>query len=266
MKTTAVLNNDRMEVVSDIEMKKPIGPPGRRILVVDDDVELCRLVSRYLKREGFAVEVVHSGREGVEQALSREHAIVVLDVMLPDMKGFEVLRLVRAQSRIPVLMLTARGDEQDRILGLEMGADDYLPKPFNPRELSARIDAILRRSPLAPPEATPGTVERIIVDDVELDKGARIARRAGQKVDLTTAEFDLLEQLLRSAGRVLSRDEMVRAVLGREFSPFDRSIDNHISNLRRKLGPRSDGLERIKGVRGAGYVYAVFSDAHGGER
>jgi two-component system response regulator CpxR len=201
----------------------------------------------------------------VKHALSREHAIVVLDVMLPDMDGFEVLRHVRAHSRMPVLMLTARGDEQDRILGLEMGADDYLPKPFNPRELSARIDAILRRSAPDAVEADAGFVTRITVEDVELDKGARTARRAGQKVDLTTAEFDLLEQLLRSAGRVLSRDEMVRAVLGREFSPFDRSIDNHVSNLRRKLGPRSDGLERIKGVRGAGYVYTVFRDSGEGE-
>src|SRR5579864_7908520 len=136
MKRTVVLDNDRAEVASDGDMNKPIGPPGRRILVVDDDIELCRLVSRYLKREGFTVETVYSGTEGVEHALSREHAIVVLDVMLPDMDGFEVLRHVRAHSRMPVLMLTARGDEQDRILGLEMGADDYLPKPFNPRELS----------------------------------------------------------------------------------------------------------------------------------
>jgi DNA-binding response OmpR family regulator len=266
MKRTVAVNNDRVEVASDREMKKPIGPPGRRVLVVDDDIELCRLVSRYLKREGFTVEVVYSGKEGLEQALSREHAIVVLDVMLPDMKGFEVLQLVRAHSRMPVLMLTARGDEHDRILGLEMGADDYLPKPFNPRELSARIDAILRRSPPGLAEANAGPMTRFILDDVELDKSARIARRGGQKVDLTTAEFDLLEQLLRSAGRVLSRDELVRAVLGREFSPFDRSIDNHVSNLRRKLGPRSDGLERIKGVRGTGYLYtAVLRDSGEGE-
>lgn len=247
-------------------MEKPIRPPSRRVLVVDDDVELCQLVSRYLQHEGFTVEAVHNGREGVEYALSRAPAIVLLDVMLPDMKGFEVLRRVRAQSRMPVLMLTARGDEQDRILGLEMGADDYLPKPFNPRELSARIEAILRRSSPDVAEAKPGAAARIVVEDIELDTGARVARRAGQKVDLTTAEFDLLEQFLRSAGRVLSRAEIVRAALGREFSPFDRSIDNHVSNLRRKLGPRPDGLERIKGVRGAGYLYAVSCDPREGEK
>jgi DNA-binding response OmpR family regulator len=262
----ATLRDGQTGVESDSPMRKAIGPPNRGVLVVDDDIELCQLVSRYLKREGFTVEAVHNGREGVEHALSREHAIVVLDVMLPDMKGFEVLRLVRAQSRMPVLMLTARGDEQDRILGLEMGADDYLPKPFNPRELSARIEAILRRSSRSPAEARSGLPERIVVEDVELDKGTRVARRAGQKVDLTTAEFDLLEQFLRSPGRVLSRDEMVRAVLGREFLPFDRSIDNHVSNLRRKMGPRPDGLERIKGVRGAGYVYALSSDSREGEK
>jgi two-component system response regulator CpxR len=154
-------------------------------------------------------------------------------------------------------MLTARGEQQDRILGLEMGADDYLPKPFDPRELSARIEAILRRVSFAYPVTHPGMSERIAVEDIELDKGARVAWRAGRKLELTTAEFDLLEQFLRSAGRVLLREEMMPIVLGRAFSPFDRSIDNHVSNLRKKLGPRSDGLERIKGVRGAGYVYAM---------
>jgi DNA-binding response OmpR family regulator len=247
-------------------MKRPVGRPNRRILVVDDDVELCQLVSRYLTREGFAVEAVNNGREGVAHALSNDHALLLLDVMLPDMKGFEVLRLVRAKSRMPVLMLTARGDQQDRILGLEMGADDYLPKPFDPRELSARIGAILRRSFPDPAESKLGVPERIVVDDVELDKGTRVARRGGQIVDLTTAEFDLLEQFLRAAGRVLFREEMVPAVLGREFLPFDRSIDNHVSNLRRKLGPRPDGLERIKGVRGAGYVYALSRDSRESEK
>ena len=156
-------------------------------------------------------------------------------------------------------MLTARGDEQDRILGLRMGADDYLPKPFNPRELSARIEAILRRSQPDSRELRPGIAERIVVEDVELDKGARLARRSGEVVDLTRVEFDLLETMLRSAGRVLSRKEMVRGVLSREFSPYDRSIDTHISNLRKKLGPRPDGLERIKGVRGIGYLYACLT-------
>jgi two-component system response regulator CpxR len=166
---------------------------------------------------------------------------------------------VRAQSRRPILMLTARGDEQDRILGLEMGADDYLAKPFNPRELSARIDAVLRRS--RPDAADRRAGDRVAVGDVSIDKGARLARRGDQPLDLTTVEFDLLELLLRAAGRVIPRDEMVQSVLRREFSPFDRSIDTHVSNLRRKLGPAPDGTERIKGVRGIGYQYALHERA-----
>jgi two-component system response regulator CpxR len=235
----------------------PVGSLELRVLVVDDDIELCQLLSEYLATEGYAVEAVHTGRLGVERALEGDHAIVVLDVMLPDLKGFEVLRRIRAESRRPILMLTARGDEQDRILGLEMGADDYLAKPFNPRELSARIDAVLRRSrPDAGNDWRGGG--RLVVGDVSLDKGAREARRGDEPLDLTTVEFDLLDLLLRGAGRVIPRDELVRTVLRREFSPFDRSIDTHVSNLRRKLGPAADGTERIKGVRGIGYQYALL--------
>jgi len=229
---------------------------ARHLLVVDDDAELCQLLSEYLVPEGYEVEAVHSGVEGVERALSGEHALVVLDVMLPDVRGFEVLRQLRAQSRMPVLMLTARGNEQDRILGLEMGADDYLPKPFNPRELCARIEAILRRagSERAAVDRTSG---ELTVDDVSMNKGSRLVRRGGEPIDLTTVEFDLLEALLRSAGRVIPRDELVRTVLNRPFSPFDRSIDTHVSNLRRKLGPTPEGLDRIKSVRGIGYHYTL---------
>ena len=246
----------KIEVSADV---KTIGVASKKhVLVVDDDVELCQLLSQYLAREGFEIECVHSGLLGVERAVSGEHSIVVLDVMLPDIKGFEVLRRVRAESRVPVLMLTARGDDQDRILGLEMGADDYLPKPFNSRELSARIDAVLRRAWPEPEALEPAAAaERLSLEDIELDKGSRSARRAGERLDLTAVEFDLLELLLKSAGAVLSREEMVRAVLGREFSPFDRSMDTHVSNLRRKLGPRGDGSERIKGVRGIGYLYVL---------
>lgn len=238
----------------------------QRVLVVDDDVELCQLISQYLEREGFAVETVHSGEKGVERALSGESSIVVLDVMLPGMDGFEVLRRIRSGSSAPVLMLTARGDEQDRILGLEMGADDYLPKPFNPRELSARLQAILRRSGTNSAELRQVATDRIVVEDVELDRGARIVHCAGKAISLTTVEFDLLEQFLRSAGTVLSREAMVETVLGREFSPFDRSIDVHVSNLRKKLGPRSDGSERLKGVRGIGYLYVFPGNSRGGEK
>ena len=221
-----------------------------RLLVIDDDAELSRLVIRFLTHEGFAIDWVPGGIEGFERALAEDYSLIMLDVMMPDTGGFEVLRRIRERSRVPVLMLTARGDTHDRVRGLEMGADDYLPKPFDPAELVARIRAILRRSlPQAPSAA-------IAVGDVELDSGSRTVRRAGAPVDLTTVEFDLLAVLMRVAGTTVSREDLVRNVLGREFSPFDRSIDTHVCNLRRKLGPLDDGGERIKGVRGAGYLYA----------
>jgi DNA-binding response OmpR family regulator len=222
------------------------------ILVIDDDVEFCQLVTRFLAQEGFAIQSINAGASGAEAALSGNHALVVLDVMMPGVNGFDVLRRIRAQSRIPVLMLTAKGDALDRVLGLEMGADDYLPKPFNPQELAARIRAILRRvKPNAPPGAP------ITVGDLELDARARGARRSGELINLTSVEFDLLELLLRAAGQVVGRDKLTRDVLGREFSPFDRSIDTHVCNLRKKIGSLPDGTERIKGVRGIGYFYAA---------
>jgi two-component system, OmpR family, response regulator CpxR len=228
-----------------------------RILIVDDDLDLCELLEKYLLREGFEIETVHSGDLGIERALSGEHSLVVLDVMLPGVNGFEVLSEIRKKSRLPVLMLTARGDDVDRIVGLEMGADDYLPKPFNPRELIARIRAILRRSKM---EADTGgklpAPERLVAGDVELDKGTRAVKRAGEQLALTTVEFDLLEALLRAAGHIVTREELVKAILGRNFSPFDRSIDTHVSNLRKKLGHHVEGVERIKTIRGVGYIYA----------
>jgi DNA-binding response OmpR family regulator len=220
-----------------------------RLLVIDDDAELCQLVTRFLSREGFAIRWAFGGTAGIEQALAEEYALIMLDVMMPDTDGFEVLRRIRQQSRTPVLMLTARGDTRDRVRGLEMGADDYLPKPFDPAELVARIRAILRRS-------SPQTAAAVAVGDIELDGGTRTVRRAGRLLDLTTVEFDLLAVLMRVAGSTVSREDLVRNVLGRDFSPFDRSIDTHVCNLRRKLGPLEDGGERIKGVRGAGYLYA----------
>ena len=222
-----------------------------RVLVVDDDRELCQLVTRFLGREGFEITWASGGVAGIGRALSENYSLIMLDVMMPDTDGFEVLRRIRQQSRTPVLMLTARGDTRDRIRGLEMGADDYLPKPFEPAELVARIRAILRRSsPHGPAPAA------IAVGDVELDGGARTVRRSGAAVDLTTVEFDLLSVLMRAAGTTVSREDLVRDVLGRDFSPFDRSIDTHVCNLRRKLGTIEGGGERIRGVRGAGYLYA----------
>ena len=230
-------------------MKAPY--PMERLLIVEDDAELCHLVTRFLTRQGFDISWASSGAAGVKLALAEDFALILLDVMLPDMDGFEALTSIRRQSRTPVLMLTARGDTHDRIRGLEMGADDYLPKPFDPTELLARIRAILRRSA----QAHPGP-SALNVGDLELDRGARTVRRNGTAVDLTTVEFDLLDALMRIPGSTVKRDELVRSVLGRDFSPFDRSIDTHVCNLRRKLGPLESGEERIKGVRGAGYLYA----------
>ncbi len=233
-----------------------------RILVIDDDVALCELVSEYLQPLGFEIEFAHRGDLGAERALSGEHSLVVLDVMLPGLNGFEVLRRIRAESRIPVLMLTARGDDVDRIVGLEIGADDYLPKPFNPRELAARIRAILRRAD-SKPATDQSNARTIAVGDIALDAGTRVVRRDGEIVELTAVEFDLLERLLRAAGSIITREELSSEVLGRNLSPFDRSIDMHISNLRKKLGHHFGAVERIKTVRGVGYIYAQASAPEG---
>jgi len=228
---------------------------SEHVLVIDDDVELCNLVSRFLMREGFQIDAVNGGAQGIERALSGDYALVVLDVMMPEMSGFDVLRRIRAESPLPVLMLTARGDALDRVLGLEMGADDYLPKPFSPPELAARIRAILRRAKPGVPVTQGNTT--IAIGEIELDSGARVVRHGHQLINLTTVEFDLLEALMRGAGQVLNREKLTRDILGREFSPFDRSIDTHVCNLRKKIGPLPDGTDRIKGVRGIGYLYAL---------
>jgi DNA-binding response OmpR family regulator len=224
------------------------------ILVIDDDVELCTLVAEYLQAEGFVVESVHDGEAGLRQAMAGGHLLAVLDVMLPGINGFEVLRRIRATSRLPVLLLTARGEDVDRIVGLEIGADDYLPKPFNPRELVARIRAILRRT-RSDGRPAPSAPEVVRVGEVELDPATRIVLLDGKPVDLTSVEFNLLEVLLREAGRVVPRERLVNAVLSRKFSPFDRSIDMHISKVRKKLGD-TDNDEHIKTVRGVGYIFA----------
>jgi two-component system response regulator CpxR len=238
-------------------MQTQIKPTAEQVLVIDDDVELCKLVTRYLTQEGFQIASVNGGASGAELALSGNYALVVLDVMMPGVNGFDVLRRIRAESRIPVLMLTAKGDALDRVLGLEMGADDYLPKPFNPQELVARIRAILRRVRPDRAEGGQASATPIVVGDVEIDQGARVVRRQGEVVSLTSVEFDLLEALLHAAGQVVGREKLTRDVLGREFSPFDRSIDTHVCNLRKKIGLLADGTERIKGVRGIGYLYAL---------
>ncbi|HYK37489.1 response regulator [Alloacidobacterium sp.] len=227
-----------------------------RVLIVDDDVELCRLLVERLRAEGFALEAVHDGRRGLERARSHEHDFIILDLMLPGMGGLDVLRSLRAQSRVPVLILTARGEDVDRILGLEIGADDYLPKPFNPRELIARIRAILRRT-----ERSGEITSVVTVGGVRLDPAAREASIDGVSLDLTSVEFNLLDVLLREAGRVVTREKLTETVLGRKLGPFDRVIDVHISNLRKKLAQRLSE-EPIKAVRGAGYLFAVRSETN----
>ena len=229
-----------------------------RILVIDDDLDLCELLAEYLTPEGFQVEVVNSGAEGSERAISEEHNLVILDVMLPEMNGFDVLRKIREYSRIPVIMLTARGDDIDRIVGLEMGADDYLPKPFNPRELVARIRAIQRRAETADKQgAKPAGMEQLEVGDLKLKSRSREVFCGPAEIDLTSVEFSLLEALMQRAGQVITREDLVKQVLGRRLSPYDRSIDVHISSLRKKLGAPSGGGERIKTVRGVGYLYTL---------
>lgn len=236
------------------------------ILIIDDDRELCDLVKELLEEEDFKVETESKSLKGLERALSGQYKLIVLDVMMPGINGFEVLRRIRGDanraSRTPVLMLTARGEDVDRIVGLEIGADDYLPKPFNPRELVARINAILRRLRTeaveafsAPSDAAP-LPDLITVGDVEIDTGTRHVRRTGETVELTNVEYEILVLLLLSAGRIVKREDLVKAVLGRELSSFDRSIDMHLSHLRKKLGHRIGEVERIKTVRGVGYIYA----------
>jgi DNA-binding response OmpR family regulator len=219
------------------------------VLLVDDDVQLCSSLTRLLNMDGFCVKSVHDGESGLRHALDGKYELVILDVMLPGGDGRKVLRRIRLTSQVPVIMLTARGDEADRITGLEGGADDYLPKPFNPRELVARMRAVLRRKSGSAPH------EIFKLGDLHIDCDHRKVMRDGGEVTLTGAEFDILLLLVRSAGKVLSRDEIAQAALGRPIGSFDRSIDNHVSNLRKKLGSRVGDVERIQNVRGAGYVY-----------
>ncbi|MDT8424331.1 MAG: response regulator transcription factor [Desulfuromonadales bacterium] len=223
------------------------------LLIIDDDHELCGLLRDYLSAEGFSVDACHSGPHGVRQALEKSYALIILDVMLPELNGFDVLRRIRETLHVPVLMLTARGDDIDRIVGLELGADDYLAKPFNPRELLARIRAIQRRAAGGTPLLSP--TQLLIVDDIHLDRATRTVRRNQLELSLTSVEFDLLGELLEHAGTVVTREMLTRKVLGRELNPFDRSVDVHVSSLRKKLARHADGRERIQAIRGSGYQY-----------
>jgi two-component system, OmpR family, response regulator CpxR len=219
-------------------------------LIIDDDSELCALLEEFLRREGMTVTCENDGTRGLERALAGNFDLIVLDLMLPGLDGFQVLKRLRVQSRAPVLMLTARGEEVDRIVGLELGADDYLPKPFNPRELLARIRAILRRVQVR-------NRGRIEVNGVVVDPGTREVTCDGRPVEITTLEFDILETLVRSAGNVVSRDALMESMYNRKATPFDRSIDMHVSHLRRKLETRRT---LIKTVRGIGYQFCRSAD------
>jgi DNA-binding response OmpR family regulator len=219
-----------------------------RVLLVDDDVELVDMLSDYLSAEGYAVDSANDGQSGVTAALSGRYDITVLDVMMPGMGGLDALRAIRTRSRLPVLMLTARGDDTDRIIGLELGADDYLPKPCNPRELSARIRAILRRS------QNPAPVDAAFsVGNLTIWPAQRRARRKDVALDLTSTEFSLLEVLVRHAGQPVSRADLSELALGRPLARFDRNVDVHLSSLRHKLGKLEDGRSCILTVFRHGY-------------
>jgi len=224
----------------------------RRVLLVDDDLQLCQMLAEYLQGEGFGIVTVHDGQAGVAAAKSEKVDVVVMDITMPLMDGFEALRSVRKTSDVPVLMLTARGDEVDRIVGLEIGADDYLPKPFNPRELVARLRAILRRANMSSGEG-----RRLEQGQISLEPGSQSLFRNSKPVPVTATEFYIVELLLRSAGKVVSKEELTEKALGRRLSVYDRSLDTHMANLRKKLGAAEDGSPLIKTVRGQGYIFVT---------
>lgn len=223
---------------------------NNKILIIDDDTELTELLTQYLQAEGFEVSCAHDGEIGVKKALNQPLDAIVLDVMLPKLNGFEVLKAIREHLDTPVLMLTARGDDIDRIVGLEIGADDYLAKPCNPRELVARMRAILRRAQKAP-------MHRPVIEhgNIMIDCSKRTATIEGNPLELTNTEFNILEMLMKSPGQAFSKEVLTEYALGRKYTAYDRSIDVHISNLRNKLGQNKAGEDWIKTVRGFGYLF-----------
>ncbi|NCP66501.1 MAG: response regulator transcription factor [Paraglaciecola sp.] len=228
----------------------------KQLLLVDDDVEFTTLLSQYLPPQGYLLDVAHDGEVGLALAIShKKYDLIILDVMLPKLDGFEVLKKLRQSHLTPVLMLTARGDDFDKVLGLELGADDYLAKPFNHRELSARIKAIVRRMEMLPSNS----VQQVLnLDDVVLSPATMQVKCAGQLVELTATEYAILHLLMLNHGNLVSKHDLSEKVLGRKLAAFDRSIDMHVSNLRKKLGQHNPA-EKIKTHRGAGYIYLVAS-------
>jgi two-component system response regulator CpxR len=231
------------------------------ILIVDDDKKLCRLVADYLEPMGYDVDAAHNGPQGLEMIRKGDYHAVILDLMMPQMDGLEVLKQLRRESDVPVLMLTARGEETDRIVGLEMGADDYLPKTFSSRELLARLRAVTRRHARSESRVESREATKLLAfGDLEIDQDARTVRLGATTLDLTPVEYDLLACLATAAGRVLSRDQLLDAVAGRNYEAFDRSVDVHISSLRRKLGEVPRNPRFIQTVRTAGYMFKVPED------
>ena len=229
-----------------------------KLLLIDDDKELSQLLSEYLTTEGFEVAVAYDGEVGIQLATQEQYSAIVLDVMLPIYNGFEVLKILRKTHQTPVVMLTAKGDTVDRVIGLEIGADDYLPKPCDPRELVARIRAILRRS--VSNEPTPTKVEKIASGSLVLHLGSRHVTWSNNEIILTGTEFSVLEILVRQAGKVISKDDMTEQALNRKLTPYDRSIDVHVSNIRKKLTTAGANKELIINVRGAGYMLTLHDD------
>jgi len=229
---------------------------GTRVLLVDDNHKLCRMVKEYLEPLGYEIFLAHTGPDGLDRALHGEFDAVILDVMLPGMDGFEVLKRLRTKSTIPVLMLTGRGEAPDRITGLDLGADDYIPKTFSPRELLARLRAVIRRSMVTAAQTVQAAIPPVIVGDLHIEPSSRSASFIGQPLTLTATEFDLLLALARGCGRVKSREQLLLEVADRDFESFDRSIDVHISSLRRKLGDDPKSPRFIVTIRSAGYMFA----------
>jgi DNA-binding response OmpR family regulator len=225
------------------------------ILVIDDDRKLAGLIRDYLTPLGYVVELVHSGPEGAERALAAPWHAIILDVMLPGFDGFEVLKRIRAKSAVPILMLTARGEEADRIVGLEIGADDYLPKTFSTRELLARLRAVTRRSVISQGQPTETPVNELVVGAVRLNLDARVATQNDQALVLTPVEFDILAALMKSRGRIKSREALIENLRDRQYEVFDRSVDVHIAALRKKLGDDAHQPRHIRTVRSAGYMF-----------
>jgi len=231
-----------------------------QLLIADDDTELCQLLSDYLSQEGFMVDLVHNGEDAVQQVALKPYDLLILDVMMPQKNGFEALQEIRQKTLLPVIMLTAKGEKIDRIVGLEMGADDYVAKPCDPRELVARIRAVTRRT-THPPQTEQQPISTIIsINQVTLDKSNRQVELNGSEIELTSTEFDLLKLLMEHAGELVSREMISEICLGKKLQTFDRSIDMHLSNVRKKLGEFEASKLRIKTIRGNGYQYLVWPE------